>query len=371
MPQVDLGQVIGPQGPQGDVGPEGPQGIQGIQGVPGPQGAVGPAGEIGPQGPQGEKGDPGVGIAAGGLPGQTMIKASNQDYATEWGGYLSNLNLLKNADFRNPVNRNGKSEYTAAGYTIDRWIIGSEARKIQILNDCIKMTALTNSGYPYFRQSVEWPMVLAGKTITYSCLCRAESASDVWCEIRYNNKQVAIQRATVQSGKQILLFITYNVPQTVTSLSVSVGLAVSALNMDIDLIAAKLELGPVQTLAHKEGDIWVLNDPPPNKALELAKCQRFAISNLRGYQIIETQAKDIGGYFFPTPVTMRATPALSKIYLENNIGTGALIEKAVINWTLFNNGIYANVNISDLTEAQKTIYKNARIPVGQVASADL
>ena len=139
----------------------------------------------------------------------------------------------------------------------------------------------------------------------------------------------------------------------------------------VDIKAAKLELGPVQTLAHKEGDTWVLNDPPPNKALELAKCQRYAIGNLRGYRIIETQAKDIGGYFFPTPTTMRSTLALAKIYLENDIGTGNLLEKSVINWSLFNNGIYANVNISDLTDAQKNIYKNARIPVGQVVSADL
>ena len=39
--------------------------------------------------------------------------------------------------------------------------------------------------------------------------------------------------------------------------------------------AIKLELGPVQTLAHKEGDNWVLNDPPPDPALELTKCQRY------------------------------------------------------------------------------------------------
>lgn len=42
------------------------------------------------------------------------------------------------------------------------------------------------------------------------------------------------------------------------------------------IIAAKLELGDQQTLAHQdEGGNWVLNDPPPNYALELAKCQRY------------------------------------------------------------------------------------------------
>ena len=53
--------------------------------------------------------------------------------------------------------------------------------------------------------------------------------------------------------------------------------AYSELNIGdyLDIKAMKLELGPVQTLAHKEGDNWVLNDPPPNKALELAKCQKY------------------------------------------------------------------------------------------------
>lgn len=45
---------------------------------------------------------------------------------------------------------------------------------------------------------------------------------------------------------------------------------------ELTLIAAKLELGPVQTLAHQDADgNWVLNDPPPNFQQELAKCQRY------------------------------------------------------------------------------------------------
>lgn len=35
MPQIDLGQVVGPQGPKGDTGDTGPQGPQGPQGEPG------------------------------------------------------------------------------------------------------------------------------------------------------------------------------------------------------------------------------------------------------------------------------------------------------------------------------------------------
>jgi hypothetical protein len=52
----------------------------------------------------------------------------------------------------------------------------------------------------------------------------------------------------------------------------------SSINDSITISAAKLELGTQQTLAHQDSSgNWVLNDPPPNYALELAKCQRYQI----------------------------------------------------------------------------------------------
>ena len=59
MPEIDLGNVRGPQGIQGETGPQGPQGIIGpigLTGPQGPEGPQGPAGETGPRGPQGEQG---------------------------------------------------------------------------------------------------------------------------------------------------------------------------------------------------------------------------------------------------------------------------------------------------------------------------
>lgn len=59
MPEIDLGNVRGPQGIQGETGPQGPQGLIGPIGPSGPQGPEGPqgpAGETGPRGPQGEQG---------------------------------------------------------------------------------------------------------------------------------------------------------------------------------------------------------------------------------------------------------------------------------------------------------------------------
>ena len=82
-------------------------------------------------------------------------------------------------------------------------------------------------------------------------------------------------------------------------------------NAVIKLIAAKLELGPIQTLAHKEGDTWVLNDPPPNYALELAKCQRYHLktgeyARIRASLVVPNTIQ----FFVPIPVTMRSKPSI-------------------------------------------------------------
>ena len=136
--------LVGPQGPEGPQGDTGPQGLQGIQGPVGPQGPIGlqgpqgaqgpqgPAGAdgtngtngldgaVGPQGPQGvqgetgatgakgdkgDKGDTGatgasgVGIAAGGLVGQVLLKASTTDYDTAWSVLPTNSQFLESSGY--------------------------------------------------------------------------------------------------------------------------------------------------------------------------------------------------------------------------------------------------------------------------------
>ena len=74
---------------------------------------------------------------------------------------------------------------------------------------------------------------------------------------------------------------------------------------DTLIIAAKLEIGTEQTLARQEDDSWVLNDAPPNPALELAKCQRYQLIGT-----FTTAFSGIGALLLPTPVQMRKKPAL-------------------------------------------------------------
>ena len=80
--------------------------------------------------------------------------------------------------------------------------------------------------------------------------------------------------------------------------------------------AVKLEFGPVSTLAHKEGDTWVLNDPPPDPALELLKCKKYLQPMMFSAWSCVDKYISTKGEFLLTfesrmfPVQMRANPII-------------------------------------------------------------
>lgn len=90
-------------------------------------------------------------------------------------------------------------------------------------------------------------------------------------------------------------------------------------------IAAKLELGSVQTLAHKEGDTWVLNDPPPDLALELAKCQRYYYRCTGWHYLLKNWSANSQTVTIDFPTIMRAAPAIT---LVSGNGTEEIITSA-------------------------------------------
>jgi len=140
------------------------------------------------------------------------------------------------------------------------------------------------------------------------------------------------------------------------------------MNETITLIAAKLELGPVQTLAHKEGDNWVLNDPPPNKALELAKCQRYQFNIYNGLRerfcagIGNAVASDYVLIDIPLPTTLRAAPTFS--YTGNwfavpdttrswGSGAGSLPVISISPNTISNNFVTVRVTVEEAVVGER------------------
>ena len=110
-------------------------------------------------------------------------------------------------------------------------------------------------------------------------------------------------------GNDLFQFCSAKIPNDVSD-SDYIRIIVQTQN-SIQIKAAKLELGPVQTLAHKDGDTWVLNDPPPNKALELAKCQRYQAGMLYGNIRMSGVWENGMDFIIPTPVTMRVPPTFT------------------------------------------------------------
>lgn len=217
----------------------------------------------------------------------------------EWVGIQhSNPNLLDNWYFigggsqqgggQFPINQRGETEYTGLDkqYFIDRWkthsssgvgdtyTLTQDGLKVQ----CASSHAVGNNAW-LFKQIFENPEELSGKTVTFSLLY---DLPDGVINLRGTINVVGDggeksfytpENAAVAEGG--LLQVTATLPQNLTRLWI-VFMVNSAANTQFIIKAAKLELGPVQTLARQGADgNWVLNDPPPNFALELTKCQRY------------------------------------------------------------------------------------------------
>lgn len=331
MAQVDLGQVIGPQGPQGEIGPAGPQGIQGEAG---PQGPQGPDGPIGPAGPQGEQGEPGIGIAAGGLAGQMLVKASNQDYATEWGPWPNNPNLLINADFRNPVNRNGQSEYTASGYTIDKWKNNNANGKIVYQNNKIIFSCTNSSNMAIFLQPIPTGSLIPEQYYTASVLTNLGLSYVTFLSGAHS------EYINIASGIRLRYEVWGSNDQILVRID-GIG--------TIELYAFKLELGNQQTLAHQDEDgNWVLNEPP-NFDLQYALCSQYSPSTGEFVGSQHSNPNLLDNWYLADPINQRGQTEYvgSKIY-------------SIDRWITY--GLKVSINDNNLT---LTPQENAGIAFGQ------
>ena len=312
---------------QGPPGPIGPRGEQGLQGEPGPVGAVGPMGPQGPVGPQGEPGSPGVTVeqiaeaiqnsASAkqdkliGVAGQVVGFGTN-GVAQAVQGH-SNPNLLDNWYFVDPINQRGQTEYTASGYTIDRWRMGISACSVSLSPNGSVSAVVLGAGYGQFVQQLENAEQFQGKQLTVSLLCSNTDGEQLYLLLNDGKQQVG---ATIKDG---LVSASMNIDENPTTIFCGIQNNNPELVASLCPIAMKLELGPFQTLAHQdvEGN-WMLNDPPPNKAQELAKCQRYQVvlnTNLGGaYTPFGTGvviSQNFARVIIPLPATLRATPTIS------------------------------------------------------------
>lgn len=211
------------------------------------------------------------------------------------------------------INQEGQGEYTGRGkvYTIDGWAITNSSLTVTLLSDGIRLSA-NREDRGYIRQYFEKP--LPPGTYTYSALVRGSGTGFMDVSDTGADGGFFGPNATIKAPGEKWKLVTNTV--TVSESIIKMAYFRCDTGESFDISAAKLERGPVQTLAHQDTDgNWVLNDLMPNKVLELLKCQYFNIlySVPRFGEIATGQAKGGASVYctvhLPVP-KMRINPIL-------------------------------------------------------------
>ena len=216
---------------------------------------------------------------------------SGSDNPVKSGGIFAGLqrkadrNLLRNWYFPGggtgagifPVNTRGQASY-AGGYCCDGWY-GRGSLPVSLTAGGVQITA-TAGTLRGFTQSVDSREALVGKKVTASILLDGwtfTSDSDGFPKFGlfagdrvYQWTLDVISKSITGAG---LWSVTGTIPDTILNYSkLNFALHLNSNGGSTTIVAAKLELGDEQTLAHQENGVWVLNEIP-NYEEELIKCQ--------------------------------------------------------------------------------------------------
>lgn len=208
-------------------------------------------------------------------------------------------NLLDNWYFGNPVNQRGQTEYTGAGYGIDRWKIQNDT------NLTVGDGFCTLNGSWDLRQIIE---NLPKATYTASILFKNSTANAL--QIIFGHK----------TGGDVSVAISHDasgvLAGTVSNIDLSNFIISLSGSGSVDIIAVKLELGSQQTLTHQENGVWVLNEIP-DYGEQLRRCQRYFVSLIQDAARytpmgigVARSATEMQGKL-SIPVQMRALPTIS------------------------------------------------------------
>ena len=210
----------------------------------------------------------------------------------------ANPNLLDNWYFGNPVNQRGQTSYSANGYTIDRWRtdhnISYGTLTVDKTTGCVALSHAEDGGFVDFGQYLENPPT---EIVTLSVLMLNGN----------------LYSSTGTLGNISLYTDEIHILSTSPS---NVVLRCNA-GKTISMIAAKLELGSQQTLAHQDADgNWQLNEIP-DYGEQLARCQRYFV-NFNPYKMPyfamppAVSGDGVQAYSAVTlPVAMRAQPVVA------------------------------------------------------------
>ena len=248
--------------------------------------------------------------------------------------YVSNPNLLDNWYFGRPVNQRGQTEYTGKGYTVDRWKSESDAITTKVISGGITISTTAESGATELREYLEY-VIPAGTMITISAIVSKTAASkNGVVRVAYTDNQVGLQ---ANLPDRVMDYELVTVSRKATA-DVKAFVFRASNGDGYTVHAAKIELGSTQTLAHREGDKWVLNEIP-DYGEQLRRCQRYCRVYKAGEYLPCLAYPESDGWYLSASMyigNMRTTPinnfgnGLS--CSVSNIDAGTSIDKTIFNW---------------------------------------
>lgn len=211
------------------------------------------------------------------------------------------------------MNQRGQTEYAGnATYSIDRWWLQYDTT-LSVVDGGIKIGGKWDV-QQYFENT------LPNATYTLSLLYKDRTGSDPLRLLAGNRTDGDIAQTESKDASGILS-VTFS---TATANRFNFGFTGSADNSAI-IIAVKLELGSTQTLAHKEGDKWVLNEIPDfGEQLRRCRdyCRKIKYATYTGYAMGVAMSAN----FVRIPIffeDMRTTPTVDLSSASGLFLTGA------------------------------------------------
>lgn len=207
-----------------------------------------------------------------------------------------NPNLLDNWYFGNPVNQRGQTSYAGNVYGIDRWRLDlGESVTIDNGLNLVKANSYLGQYFDDFDKFV-------GRQLVGSVLM---SDGNLYTGTYIYNG--ILNQGQILFANSIIGMYIQKLASALTQVEFNTAIDT------VKILAAKLEPGSQQTLAHKEYGDWVLNEIP-KFGDHLAECQRylFAARALSGFACIGSGFISADGteaiIVVPTPVSLRTYP---------------------------------------------------------------
>ena len=219
-------------------------------------------------------------------------------------GCRPNPNLLHNWYFANPVNQRGAASYSSAGYTIDRWKIANDRLKVTPEAGGLKLERIATGAWTAIRQYF-YQLEAGHYTVSalVSNLSNAEASLSVYkvasaSSATFNSSNRIGSDSRTDAGMLTCSF-DYTPDSALPYVAVTIGVpSATGVGGSFKVVAAKMERGDTQTLAHWDGSEWVLNEIPDYNE-ELLKCCLSKADSGDGYSnktILHTGNKPSGSY---------------------------------------------------------------------------